>query len=105
MRCLFSVIRKEFRHMLRDPWTLAGVTAGAALLIALMAYTFSADINHVPMAVVDFDRTPQSREYLQNFANDQFFDLQYGPRSQAEAGEWVKTARVRAAIIIPPDFA
>jgi ABC-2 type transport system permease protein len=103
--CLLSVIRKEFRHMLRDPWTLAGVTVGAAILIALMAYTFSADINHVPVAVVDFDRTPQSRAYLQNFANDQFFDLQYGPRSQPEAGEWVKTARVRAAIIIPPDFA
>jgi hypothetical protein len=35
VRCLFSVIRKEFRHMLRDPWTLAGVTVGAALLLVV----------------------------------------------------------------------
>jgi ABC-2 type transport system permease protein len=105
MTCLFSIIRKEFRHMLRDPWTLVGVTVGAAILVALMAYTFSADINHVPVAVVDFDRTPQSRAYLQNFANDPFFDLQYGPRSQTEASKWVKSSLVRAAIIIPPDFA
>lgn len=90
--------------MLRDPWTLAGVTVGATILVALMAYTFSADINHVPVAVVDLNRTPQSRAYLQNFANDRFFDLQYGVQSQTEAGEWVKTGRVRAAIIIPLDF-
>ena len=104
MKRIYSITRKEFRHMLRDPWMLAGVTIGATILISLMAYTFSADIDHVPMAVVDLDRTPYSRDYLQTFANDRFFDLRYGATSQAEAGEWVKSARVRAAIIVPPDF-
>jgi ABC-2 type transport system permease protein len=102
---LLSVIRKEFRHMLRDPWTLAGVTIGAAVLVALMAYTFSADIDHVPVAVVDLNRTQQSRTYWQDLANDRFFNLRYGAANPATAGEWVKTGRVRAAIIIPPDFA
>ena len=105
MTCLISVIRKEFRHMLRDPWTLAGVTVGAAILVALMAYTFSADIDHVPVAVVDLSRTPQSRAYLQDFANDRFFDLRYGATDADTAGEWVKTSQVRAALIILPDFA
>jgi len=105
MRSLISMTQKEFRHMLRDPWTLAGVTVGAAVLVALMAYTFSADIEHVPVAVVDLDRSPQSRGYLHCVANDQFFELHYGAHSHLEAGEWVKTGRVRAAIIIPPNFA
>jgi ABC-2 type transport system permease protein len=105
MTCLLSVIRKEFRHMLRDPWTLAGVTVGAAVLVALMAYTFSADIDHVPVAVVDLNHTQQSRTYLQGFANDNFFDLHYGAADPDTAGEWVKTGLVRAAIVIPPDFA
>jgi ABC-2 type transport system permease protein len=104
MRRIYAITRKEFRHMLRDPWMLAGVTIGATILISLMAYTFSADIDHVPVAVVDLDRTAQSRDYLQTFANDRFFDLRYGASSQAEAGEWVKSGRTRAAVIIPPDF-
>lgn len=105
MNRLASMMRKEFRHMLRDPWALAIVTVGAAVLMVLMAYTFSADIDHVPVVVVDGDHSPQSRAYLQRFANDEFFDLAHWARSQDEACEWVAAARARAAIIVPRGFA
>lgn len=104
MTCLWSVMNKEFRHILRDPWLLAGVTVGAALLMVLMAYTFSADIEHLPLAVWDGDRTFQSRLYLNRFANDPFFELQYGAGSAGQARAWVKSGQVRAALIIPPGF-
>jgi len=100
-----AVMRKEFRHMLRDPWALAIVTVGALVLITLMAYTFSIDIEYVPMAAMDGDRSLQSRTYLERFANDTFFDLKYWARSDAEAREWVRTGRVRVALIIPRGFA
>ncbi len=105
MRCLLSVMRKEFWHMLRDPWTLAGVTLGAALLMVLMAYTFSADIEHVPIVVWDGDRTAQSRAYLQRFANEQFFALASWTGSYEDAYERVISGQARAAIIIPTGFA
>ncbi|NIO72227.1 MAG: ABC transporter permease [Anaerolineae bacterium] len=105
MRGFLSVMRKEFRHMLRDPWALATVTVGAMLLMVLLAYTLSADIEHVPMAVLDGDRSPQSRAYLERFANDEFFDLKYWAPSYEEVSEWVESGQVRAAIIIPPGFA
>ena len=105
MRCFLSVMRKEFRHMLRDPWALTIVTLGAVVLITLMAYTFSVDINHVPIAVLDGDRSPQSRVYLQSFANDEFFDLRYWAQSHEEAREWVRSGQARAAIIVSPGFA
>ncbi|MDH4137510.1 MAG: ABC transporter permease, partial [Anaerolineae bacterium] len=89
MRGFLSVMRKEFRHMLRDPWALATVTVGAMLLMVLLAYTLSADIEHVPVAVLDKDRSPQSRAYLERFANDEFFDLKYWAPSYEEAREWV----------------
>jgi ABC-2 type transport system permease protein len=105
MRGFLSVTRKEFRHMLRDPWALATVTVGAMLLMVLLAYTLSADIEHVPVAVLDGDRSPQSRAYLERFANDEFFDLKYWVASHEEAYKWVESGRARAAIIIPPGFA
>jgi ABC-2 type transport system permease protein len=98
-------MRKEFRHILRDPWALAIVTVGAALLMVLLAYTFSADIENVPLAVWDGDRSPESRAYLQRFANDEFFDLKYWAHSQEEVHEWVVSGQARAGIIIPSDFA
>jgi ABC-2 type transport system permease protein len=105
MNCLLAVMRKEFRHMLRDPWSLATFTVGAALMLVAMAYIFSADIKHVPVAVLDGDRSPQSRAYLQRFANDEFFDLRYWASSHEEALEWVESGRARAAIIVPHGFA
>jgi ABC-2 type transport system permease protein len=105
MSPLLSVMRKEFRHVLRDPWTLIIITVGAAVLIVLLAYTFSADIEHVPVVAVDGDRSRYSRDYLGHFANDDFFDLRYGASSGAEAREWLHSGQAQAAIIIPAGFA
>lgn len=105
MRGLISVMRNEFRHMLRDPWLLTTVTVGAVLLIVLMSYTLSADIEHVPIAVLDSDRSSQSRAYLQCFVNDEFFDLKYWAQSLEEAHERVRVGQAHGALIIPSGFA
>lgn len=91
--------------MARDPWALAVVTVGAALLMVLLAYTFSADIEHVPVVAVDGDRSPRSRAYLERFAHDKFFDLRCWAQSHEEARRWVESGRARAAIVVPPGFA
>ena len=104
MNRILSVMRNEFRHMLRDPWLLTTITVGAVLLIVLMSYTLSADIEQVPMAVVDSDRSSQSRAYLQGFDGDDFFDLSYWSLSSEEALERVRLGDVYGAIIIPSGF-
>jgi ABC-2 type transport system permease protein len=104
MNSILSVMRKEFRHMLRDPWALVTVTFGAALLMVLMAYTFSADVEDVPIVVVDADRSPQSRAYLAHFANDVFFDVVHWAPDYEAGREWVRSGRVHAAIVVPPGF-
>jgi ABC-2 type transport system permease protein len=98
-------MRNEFRHMLRDPWLLTTITVGAVLLIVLMSYTLSVDVEQVPMAVVDGDRSPQSRAYLQGFDSDEFFDLVYWSPSSEEALERVRLGEVHGAIVIPSGFA
>ncbi|MBN1976984.1 MAG: ABC transporter permease [Anaerolineae bacterium] len=105
MNGFLAVVRKEFRHVLRDPWALAGTTLGTVVLMVLLAYAVSADIEHIPIAVMDGDRTPQSRAYVQRFVNDAFFDVRYWARSQEEAVEWVRADRVKGAIVIPAGFA
>jgi ABC-2 type transport system permease protein len=105
MRRFLAVMRKEFRHVLRDPWLLAWATVGTVLMMALMAYAISADIEHIPIAVYDADLSPQSRAFIQRFANEAFFHVARWARSDAEAREWVRADRVKGAIIIPAGFA
>ncbi|RLC81416.1 MAG: hypothetical protein DRI81_02455 [Chloroflexi bacterium] len=105
MSGFLAVMRKELRHVLRDPWSLAGTTLGTVLLMVLLAYAVSADIEHIPITVFDGDHTLQSRAYAQRFVNEKFFDVQCWAQSDAEAREWVRSGRVRGAIIIPDGFA
>jgi ABC-2 type transport system permease protein len=105
MNSILSVMRNEFRHMLRDPWLLTTITVGAVLLIVLMSYTLSADVEHVPIAVVDNDRSAQSRAYLQAFIRDDFFDLVYWSLSPEEALERLRLGDAHGAIIVPAGFA
>jgi ABC-2 type transport system permease protein len=99
-----AIMRKEFRHVLRDPWALAGVTLGTVLLMVLIAYAISADIEHIPIAAYDGDLTPQSRAYLQRFSNERFFALEHWAGSHEEAIEWVRADRVKGAVIVPAGF-
>jgi ABC-2 type transport system permease protein len=105
MGCFLAVVRKEFRHVLRDPWALAGTTLGTVVLMVLLSYAISADIKQIPIAVFDGDRTPQSRSYVRRFINDAFFDVRYWAESHEEALEWVQSNQVKGAIIIPAGFA
>lgn len=100
-----AMMSKEWRHIWRDPSTLAIATVGAAALLILMAYTFSADIERVPVAALDLDRTAQSRAYLQRFANEPFFQPAFNPANRAEAEALVKNGQAKGAIIVPAGFA
>jgi ABC-2 type transport system permease protein len=98
-------MRKEVRHILRDPYAFLGATVGTVLVMALLSYALSADIDHIPIAVVDGDGTPQSRAYLQRFDADVFFDIRVWTLSPEEARRRVVSGDVRGAIIVPPGFA
>lgn len=105
MSGFLAVMRKEFRHVLRDPWALGGTTLGTAALMILLSYAISADIEHIPIAVMDGDHTSQSRAYVQRFINDKFFDVRCWMQSHEEAVEWVRADRVKGAIVVPAGFA
>ena len=101
MNCFLAVMRKEFRHVLRDPWLLAWATVGTVLMMVLMAYAISADIEDIPVVVYDGDHSHQSRAYAQRFVNEEFFDVAHWAQSHEEAVEWVRSGRVKGAIVVP----
>ncbi len=105
MNGLLAVTRNEFRHVLRDPYTLIGTTLGVIVVMVLMVYAISADIAHIPIAVFDGDHSPQSRAYLQCFAHDSFFHVARWAASHEQALEWVRTGQVRGAVVVPAGFA
>lgn len=104
MRQLWAVMRKEFLHMERDVWATAILTVGAAILLVLLAYTFSAEVKDLPVAVLDWDKSALSRSYLERFQNEKLFELRYHVESYEEVERMVKRGKAKAALVILPDF-
>ncbi|HCP09833.1 MAG TPA: ABC transporter permease, partial [Thermodesulfobacterium commune] len=57
-----------------------------------------------PVAFLDYDRSKLSRDYIDSFVNSEYFKLYTLVNNYKEAEGLLNSAKVRAVVIIPPDF-
>ena len=101
---VLAIARKEARLLLRDPVYLGLAFVVPLMLLILLGYQLSLDVRGLLVAVVDRDRSPWSRQYVDGFVNSEYFRLVGRLETEAEAREWIRAGRARVVIDIPPDF-
>ena len=101
---LLAIARKEARQLLRDPVYLGLAFVVPLMLLLLLGYQLSLDVKGLLVAVVDRDRSPWSRRYVDGFVHSEYFQLVGLLDSEAEAREWIRSGRARVVLDIPPDF-
>jgi len=101
---IWAMTRKEFRHIVRDRGTLFLVTLMPLFLLFLLAYAVTADIRHVPVAVLDLDHTPTSRAFIQQISVGQDLTLTGQTSSWGEIEALLMRDRIKAALVIAPGF-
>lgn len=99
-----AVASKEWREIVRDRlfFTLAFVVPAA--LTVLFGYGLSLDVENIPMAVVDHDRTALSREYANRFIGSRYFHFQGYADDERQLTNALSDSKLRAVIVIPPHF-
>ena len=102
---LWPMLRKEFRQMSRDRFTVAMLVGLPSIQLLLFGYAVRTEVRHVPMVVVDHSRTQESRALVTLLTNTQNFDVAGHASGQAEADDLLASGAVKAAVVIPPDFA
>ncbi|MFQ5943107.1 MAG: ABC transporter permease [Anaerolineales bacterium] len=105
IRHLTAVARKEVAHILRDVGTLSLVLFTPFLVLILMAYALSVDIQNVPIAVLDQDRSPSSRRFVSQITAGEDLKLYASASSLAEIENLLTRGEIKGAVIIPPTFA
>jgi len=101
---LLALIRKEFLQIRRDPRTLVLVLVIPIMQMFLMGYSATNDIRNVPLAVLDNDRSPQSRTLLSAYRAADYFRVTAEADSEQELRAMIDDGKVRAGVIIPPDY-
>jgi len=99
-----AIARKEARQLLRDPAYLGLAFVVPLLLLLVLGQQLSLDVRGLLVAVVDRDRSPWSREYVDGLVHSEYFRLVGMPEGEAEAQEWIRSGRARVVLDIPPDF-
>jgi len=104
IRSIWAVTRKELQHIIRDRSTLILVLITPTALLLLMAYALTVDLQNVPIAVLDLDRTTLSRKFVQQITAGRDLVLHAQVDSHDQVEELLVNGDVKAAIIIDPDF-
>ncbi|HEY69793.1 MAG TPA: ABC transporter permease [Anaerolineae bacterium] len=104
LRRVMAVTVKELRHILRDRATLFLVVFTPTLLLIVLAYMVTADVQHVPLAVLDLDQSPSSRSFVEQITIGEDLDLYEFVRDYDEIESLLMEGRIKAALILPPGF-
>lgn len=105
IRHVLAVVRKEIQHILRDRSTFVLVLLAPTALLLLMAYALTVDIQHVPIAVLDYDRSSTSRDFIQQITAGDDLDLYSQVGSMEEVEKLLMGGEIKAALILAPGFA
>ncbi len=104
-RRVLHLMRKELLQLRRDPQMLRILFASPLFQLFVFGYAVSTDIRHVATALLDQDRTVQSRELAERFARSGYFDIERRPEGPRAVDALLDEGRVQAALVIPRGFA
>jgi ABC-2 type transport system permease protein len=104
MNRILPIIRKEFIHILRDRRALMIAFLTPVIQMIILGYAATTDVRNVPLAVLDQDRTRQSRALIDAFVQSGQFTVYSYVTSERDLAAQIDSGQVRAGLIIPPDY-
>lgn len=104
LRRLFSYSRREALELRRDPVRSTLALLGTVILMFIMGYGISMDVEDLRFAVLDRDQTLSSQGWSQNIAGSRYFIEQAPLHSYDELDRRMRDGELAVAIEIPPNL-
>ena len=101
---LFGYAHRETIELWRDPIRLTFALLGSIILMFILGYGITFDVEDLSFAVMDQDQTQESRDYIQNIAGSRYFIQKSEIKSPAELDRRMRSGELSVAIEIPPNF-
>lgn len=103
-RRVLALILKELLAVLADPRSRAVLIGPPLIQLVVFGYAASFDLNHVPIALYDQDRSLASRELSARFSGSPTFTVENVLSSGRRIDELLDSRRVRAVVVIDRRF-
>lgn len=103
-RGLWSIARKEFIHVRRDPITIFIALMIPMVQLTILGYALDTDIKHIRTAVYDLDHRAAARDLIDRFEATQYYDVVEYVGSDDALRRAIVAGSAHVGIKIPPDY-
>lgn len=101
---MLTIMRKEWLHIIRDPRTLGLVIIMPVMMLFLLGYAVTNDIEDIPLAVADLSKSDSSRTLIEKFTSSGYFTYTHIAHSEDEILEMLDEGIIKTGVFIPEDF-
>ncbi|MCD8349144.1 MAG: ribosome-associated ATPase/putative transporter RbbA [Planctomycetaceae bacterium] len=104
LRRFYSCAWRESLELMRDPIRLTLALAGSMILMMVMGYGITMDVEDLRYAVIDRDETTLSRDYAANIGGSRYFSEQPPLLDYDDMDLRMQSGDISMAVEIPPRF-
>ena len=104
LRRLLSYASRETLELIRDPIRLTMSFLGSMVLMVVIGYGITMDVDDLSYAVFDRDQTYTSLNYRNALSGSRYFNEQPVITSYADMDRRMKSGELSLAVEIPPEF-
>jgi ABC-2 type transport system permease protein len=101
---LFAIIKKEFIHVFRDKVSFGIIIAMPIIFSLLFGYAIRTQVDNIKLAVLDNNKTVESRELISSFETSNYFSVVKYVNSINEIEKLIDSNTVKAALIIDSNY-
>ena len=101
---LWTYARREWMEIRRDRIRLAFALLGPIVLMIVFGYGITFDVERLSYAALDYDRSPESRTYLEGFSSSRYFATHREVNDAADLERRMRNGELRFVVEIPPGF-
>ncbi|MBM3211919.1 ABC transporter permease [Candidatus Poribacteria bacterium] len=104
MKNVIHLVKKEYIQIYRDRAYLPMLFIAPILQLTLFGYIVASNVRNIPTAILDNDKSKESRQFIEKFINSGYFHLNYYLDSDSEMDYLLDSSKIRIAINIPKGF-
>jgi ABC-2 type transport system permease protein len=104
MQAILALIKKQFIEIFSSAQLRSMTLVAPLLQLILFGFAASLDVKSIPLAVIDYDRTAQSRALVESFTNSEYFSLERYLDRYDDADRVLEGGQAKAVLVIPPKF-
>ena len=105
MSRLRALVRKEFNQIRRDKRMAVSLIIPPTLQLLLFGFALDSTVSHLRLGVIDWSRTPESRELVSTLTESKSFRLGGSYNSVLDMQNAISRGKLDAGIVVPYQFA